>query len=154
MHTHDASYFQIFSEKMLVEHQQLSERVLRLDQLLSDKKYTEVLPAAVHSLMQQMKNIVTTGTIQSDRDQEQFNPNELPFIDLETAHEFSVGDIVYVPSRQAQHKFIVSSKQRFMVERLIGAEQLQLKCICSQENAWKGLNLEITGHYSHFANLG
>ncbi len=142
--TQDPSYFQ-----MIAEHQQLSERVLRLEELLSDKKYTEVLPAVVHSLIKQMKDIVITGSDLS---------NELPFIDPETpqilAHEFKIGDIVNVPSRMAQHKFIVSSKQCFIVERLIGAEQLKLRCVCGQTDAWKGFNLEITGHYSHFANLG
>lgn len=149
----DPSYF-----KMVAEHQQLSERVLRLEELLSDKKYNEILPAAVHNLMKQMKDIVITGSVQPVAANTQLYPNNLPFIDPEppqnVVHEFEVGDMVYVPSRMAQHKFIVSSKQRFIVERLIGAEQLQLKCVCGLGEAWKGFNLEITGHYSHFENLG
>ncbi|MDM1784239.1 hypothetical protein [Acinetobacter bereziniae] len=144
--------------RMIEEHQQLSERVLRLDELLSNKKYNEVLPAAAHNLMKQMKDIVMTGSTLPAVNSHLLYANDLPFIDAErpqnVEHEFEVGDIVNVPSRMAQHKFIVSSKQRFIVERLIGAEQLKLKCVCGQDDAWKGFNLEITGHHSHFANLG
>ncbi|QNX72839.1 hypothetical protein [Acinetobacter seifertii] len=84
-----------------------------------------------------------------------FDPNALPFISSEQiAHDFEEGDVVYVPSRFAQHKLVVNLKQRFIVEDLIGKDQLRVKCLVKENENWEKFNQEFTAHYSHFVNLG
>lgn len=143
---------------MLNEHQMLSERALRLHEILNNHTCVQHLPTEACTLINEMKNIVNTGAAQPQSIESlylNFDPNQLPFIDSEQSrhHDFKVGEIVLVPSRLAQHKFIVSGKQRFKIHSLLGTDQLMLKCECGSTDAWKGFNLEIIGHFSHFIKI-
>lgn len=149
----DQSYF-----TMLNEHQMLSERALRLHEILNNHLCVQHLPTEACAIINEMKNIVNTGATQPQSIESlylDFDHNQLPFIDSEKSrhHDFKVGELVRVPSRLAQHKFVVNAKQRFKVHALIGRDQLMLKCECGSSEAWKGFNLEIIGHFSHFIKI-
>ena len=76
----DESYF-----KMVAEHQQLAERVLRLHDLLNLHPCIAKMPTEACTLINEMKCIVETGvTPPENLLSEAFNFDELPFIDAET----------------------------------------------------------------------
>ena len=141
---------------MIAEHQKLSERVLRLHQILNQHPCVQHMPTDACSLINEMKNIVMTGEPQPTGIESMhlnFDASALPWTDPELVHDFKVGDIVCVPSRMAQYKFVVNKSQRFEVTELLGPDQLKLQCICGSYEAWKNYNTEIFGHYSHFAKV-
>lgn len=149
----DKSYF-----TMVDEHQKLSERVLRLHTLLDQHSCIQHLPTEACTIINEMSNIVNTGTAQPQSLESlylDFDSNQLPFIDSEQSrhHDFKVGEIVRIPSKLGQYKFVVSGKQRFRIMELLGTDRLQLKCECGSIEAWGSFNTEITGHFSHFIRV-
>lgn len=143
---------------MVDEHQQLSERVLRLSALLSQHPYIQQMPTEACTIINEMNNIVNIGVAQPKSIESfyaDFDANRLPFIDSEQSrhHDFKIGELVRIPSKMGQYKFVVSGKQHFKVIALLGADRLQLKCECGSTEAWGGFNTEITGHFSHFIRV-
>ena len=144
----DQSFF-----NMVEEHQQLAERVLRLHALLNQHPCVEKMPTEACTLINEMKNIVTTGKAQPGG-LETANLNfDLPYTDPEFSsydHNFTVGDTVWVPSEFARHKLKVSSKQVFKVEKLEGKDQLYVCCVPHEKFPFTNNQKCFTAHYSHF----
>ena len=123
--TQDQSYY-----TMIAEHQDISARVLRL-----------------HSILNQHPDGLETSALNFD--------DALPFTDPEinTVHDFQVGDTVWIPDEFARYKFIVSSHQRFEVKQIVGTDQLY---VCHIENPDIPFTFNqkcFTGHFSHFAKI-
>ena len=149
----DESFF-----NMVAEHQQLAERVLRLHAILNQHPCVEKMPTEACTLINEMKNIVTTGKAQpGGLETAELNFDyELPFTDPEVAsyeHNFSEGDTVFVPSEFARHKFKISSKQVFKVEKLIDKDQLYVCCLPHEKFPFTNNEKCFTAHYSHFAKV-
>lgn len=66
--------------QMLLEHQQLGERALRLYSLLVDNYALIHMPAECIHIIEELNNIVTTGSPEGINENT-FDLNALPFID-------------------------------------------------------------------------
>ncbi|HHP4836651.1 hypothetical protein [Acinetobacter baumannii] len=150
--TQDQSYF-----KMIAEHQDISARVLRLHTVLNQHPCIQHMPTEACILINEMKNIVDTGKAQPGglESAELDFGSELPFTDPEvaTAHDFKIGDTVWMPNEFARYKFIVSSHQRFEVKQIVGNDQLY---VCHIENPDIPFTRNLkcfTAHFSHFAKV-
>lgn len=148
----DQSYY-----TMIAEHQKLAERVLRLHELLDKHPCIQHLPTQACILINEMKNIVMTGHAQpGGLETAELNfDSELPFTDPEfnTAHDFKVGDIVWIFDEFARYKFLVSSHQCFEVTQIIGNEQLYVCHIDNPDIPFTNNQKCFTAHFSHFAKV-
>ena len=104
-----------------------------------------------------MKNIVDTGKAHPDGlETSALNFDDaLPFTDPEinTVHDFQVGDTVWIPDEFARYKFIVSSHQRFEVTQIVGTDQLYVCHIDNPDIPFTFNQKCFTGHFSHFAKI-
>ncbi|MBC6785704.1 hypothetical protein CKN53_04310 [Acinetobacter baumannii] len=150
--TQDQSYF-----KMIAEHQELSARALRLHEVLNQHACVRHMPTEACTLINEMKNIVETGTAQPGglESAELDFGSELPFTDPEvaTAHDFNIGDTVWMPNEFARYKFIVSSHQRFEVKQIVGTDQLYVCHIDNPKIPFTNNQKCFTAHFSHFAKI-
>ena len=150
--TQDQSYF-----KMIAEHQELSARVLRLHSILNQHHCVQHMPTEACILINEMKNIVDTGKAHPDGlETSALNFDDaLPFTDPEinTVHDFQVGDTVWIPDEFARYKFIVSSHQRFEVTQIVGTDQLYVCHIDNPDIPFTFNQKCFTGHFSHFAKI-
>ncbi|NNG82815.1 hypothetical protein [Acinetobacter sp. ANC 5378] len=148
----DQSYF-----KMIAEHQDISARVLRLHNVLNQHPCIQHMPTEACILINEMKNIVETGTAQpGGLETAELNfDNALPFTDPEinTVHDFKIGDTVWIPSEFARYKFIVSSHQRFEVKQIVGTNQLYVCHIENPKIPFTNNQKCFTAHFSHFAKV-
>ena len=148
----DQSYY-----TMIAEHQELSARVLRLHSILNQHHCVQHMPTEACILVNEMKNIVDTGKAQPgglETAELDFDV-ALPFTDPEinTVHDFQVGDTVWIPDEFARYKFIVSSHQRFEVKQIVGTDQLYVCHIDNPDIPFTFNQKCFTGHFSHFAKI-
>lgn len=150
--TQDQSYF-----KMIAEHQDISARVLRLHAVLNQHPCIQHIPTEACILINEMKNIVDTGKAQPGglETAELDFDDALPFTDPEinTVHDFKIGEIVWIPDEFARYKFIVSSHQRFEVKQIVGTDQLYVCHIDNPDIPFTFNQKCFTGHFSHFAKI-
>lgn len=148
----DRSYY-----TMIAEHQDISARVLRLHTVLNQHPCIQHMPTEACTLINEMKNIVETGKSQPGglESAELKFDSELPFTDPEvaTAHDFKIGDTVWVPDEFARYKFIVSSHQRFEVTQIVGNDQLYVCHIHNPNIPFTNNQKCFTAHFSHFAKF-
>lgn len=142
---------------MIAEHQEISARALRLHSLLNQHSCVQHMPTEACTIINEMKNIVDTGKAQPGGLETavlNFDTN-LPFTDPEinTVHDFSVGETVWIPDEFARHKFIVSSHQRFEVKQIIGNDQLYVCHIENPDIPFTNNQKCFTAHFSHFAKI-
>ena len=150
--TQDQSYF-----KMIAEHQDISARVLRLHTVLNQHPCIQHMPTEACILINEMKNIVDTGKAQPGglETAELDFDDALPFTDPEinTVHDFKIGETVWIPNEFARYKFIVSSHQRFEVTQIVGTDQLYVCHIDNPDIPFTFNQKCFTGHFSHFAKI-
>ena len=150
--TQDQSYF-----KMIAEHQDISARVLRLHTVLNQHPCIQHMPTEACILINEMKNIVDTGKAQPGglETAELDFDDALPFTDPEinTVHDFKIGETVWIPDEFARYKFIVSSHQRFEVTQIVGTDQLYVCHIDNPDIPFTFNQKCFTGHFSHFAKI-
>ena len=150
--TQDQSYF-----KMIAEHQDISARVLRLHTVLNQHPCIQHMPTEACILINEMKNIVETGKAQPGglETAELDFDDALPFTDPEinTVHDFKIGETVWIPNEFARYKFIVSSHQRFEVTQIVGTDQLYVCHIDNPDIPFTFNQKCFTGHFSHFAKI-
>ena len=150
--TQDQSYY-----TMIAEHQDISARVLRLHSILNQHPCIQHMPTEACILINEMKNIVDTGKAQPGglETAELDFDDALPFTDPEinTVHDFQVGDTVWIPDEFARYKFIVSSHQRFEVTQIVGTDQLYVCHIDNPDIPFTFNQKCFTGHFSHFAKI-
>ena len=150
--TQDQSYY-----TMIAEHQDISARVLRLHSILNQHHCVQHMPTEACILINEMKNIVETGKAQPGglETAELDFDDTLPFTDPEinTVHDFQVGDTVWIPDEFARYKFIVSSHQRFEVTQIVGTDQLYVCHIDNPDIPFTFNQKCFTGHFSHFAKI-
>ena len=150
--TQDQSYF-----KMIAEHQDISARALRLHAVLNQHPCIQHMPTEACILINEMKNIVDTGKAHLDGlETTALNFDDaLPFTDPEinTVHDFQVGDTVWIPDEFARYKFLVSRDQRFKVKQLVGTDQLYVCHIEDPKIPFTFNQKCFTGHFSHFAKV-
>ena len=150
--TQDQSYY-----TMIAEHQELSARVLRLHTVLNQHPCVQHMPTEACILINEMKNIVDTGNAHLDGlETTALNFDDaLPFTDPEinTVHDFQVGDTVWIPDEFARYKFLVSRDQRFKVKQLVGTDQLYVCHIEDPKIPFTFNQKCFTGHFSHFAKV-
>ena len=148
----DQSFF-----TMIAEHQELSARVLHLHSILNQHHCVQHMPTEACILINEMKNIVDTGKAQPGglETAELDFDDALPFTDPEinTVHDFQVGDTVWIPDVFARYKFIVSSHQRFEVTQIVGTDQLYVCHIDNPDIPFTFNQKCFTGHFSHFAKI-
>ncbi len=148
----DQSYF-----KMIAEHQDISARVLRLHTVLNQYPCIQHMPTEACILINEMKNIVDTGKAQPGglETAELDFDDALPFTDPEinTVHDFKIGEIVWIPNEFARYKFIVSSHQRFEVTQIVGTDQLYVCHIEDPKIPFTNNQKCFTAHFSHFAKV-
>ena len=79
----------------------------------------------------------------------------LPFTDPEinTVHDFKIGETVWIPNEFARYKFIVSSHQRFEVTQIVGTDQLYVCHIDNPDIPFTNNQKCFTAHFSHFAKV-
>ena len=108
-------------------------------------------------LDQRNENIVDTGKAHPDGlETSALNFDDaLPFTDPEinTVHDFQVGDTVWIPDEFARYKFIVSSHQRFEVTQIVGTDQLYVCHIDNPDIPFTNNQKCFTAHFSHFAKV-
>lgn len=144
----DQSYY-----TMIAEHQELSARVLHLHGILNQHPCIKHMPTEACILINEMKNIVDTGKVHPN---ESCNVNsDLPFTNAEiiTAHDFEIGDIVWIFDEFARYKFIVSSHQRFEVKQIIDLDQLYVCHIEDLKIPFTNNKKCFTAHFSHFEKI-
>ena len=150
--TQDQSYY-----TMIAEHQDISARVLRLHSILNQHHCVQHMRTEACILINEMKNIVDTGKAHPDGlETTVLNFDDaLPFTDPEinTVHDFQVGDTVWIPDEFARYKFIVSSHQRFEVTQIVGTDQLYVCHIDNPDIPFTFNQKCFTGHFSHFAKI-
>lgn len=150
--TQDQSYF-----KMIAEHQDISARALRLHAVLNQHPCIQHMPTEACILINEMKNIVDTGKAQPGglETAELDFDDALPFTDPEinTVHDFKIGEVVWIPDEFARYKFIVSSHQRFEVTQIVGTDQLYVCHIDNPDIPFTFNQKCFTGHFSHFAKI-
>ena len=150
--TQDQSYF-----KMIAEHQDISARALRLHAVLNQHPCIQHMPTEACILINEMKNIVDTGKAQPGglETAELDFDDALPFTDPEinTVHDFKIGETVWIPNEFARYKFIVSSHQRFEVTQIVGTDQLYVCHIDNPDIPFTFNQKCFTGHFSHFAKI-
>ena len=150
--TQDQSYY-----TMIAENQELSARVLRLHSILNQHHCVQHMPTEACILINEMINIVDTGKAHPDGlETTALNFDDaLLFMDpeIDTVHDFQVGDTVWIPDEFARYKFIVSSHQRFAVPRLAGTDQLYVYNIDSPKFPFTNNQKCFTAHFSHFAKI-
>ena len=150
--TQDQSYF-----KMIAEHQDISARALRLHAVLNQHPCIQHMPTEACILINEMKNIVDTGKAQPGglETAELDFDDALPFTDPEinTVHDFKIGETVWIPNEYARYKFIVSSHQRFEVTQIVGTDQLYVCHIDNPDIPFTFNQKCFTGHFSHFAKI-
>ena len=148
----DQSYY-----TMIAEHQELSARVLRLHSILNQHHCVQHMPTEACILINEMKNIVDTGKAQPGglETAELDFDDALPFTDPEinTVHDFKIGETVWIPNEFARYKFIVSSNQRFEVTQIVGTDQLKVGHIDNPDIPFTFNQKCFTGHFSHFAKI-
>lgn len=148
----DQSFF-----TMIAEHQELSARALRLHEVLNQHACVRHMPTEACTLINEMKNIVETGKSQpGGLESAELNfDSELPFTDPEvaTAHDFKIGDTVWVPDEFARYKLIVSSHQRFEVKQIVDTDQLYVCHIEDPKIPFTNNQKCFTAHFSHFAKF-
>ena len=150
--TQDQSYY-----TMIAEHQDISARVLRLHSILNQHHCVQHMPTEACILINEMKNIVDTGKAQPGclETAELDFDDALPFTDPEinTVHDFKIGETVWIPNEFARYKFIVSSHQRFEVTQIVGTDQLYVCHIDNPDIPFTFNQKCFTGHFSHFAKI-
>ena len=150
--TQDQSYY-----TMIAEHQELSARVLRLHSILNQHHCVQHMPTEAFILINEMKNIVDTSKAHPDGlETTALNFDDaLPFTDPEinTVHDFKIGETVWIPNEFARYKFFVSSHQRFEVTQIVGTDQLYVCHIDNPDIPFTFNQKCFTGHFSHFAKI-
>ena len=148
----DQSFF-----TMIAEHQDISARALRLHAVLNQHPCIQHMPTEACILINEMKNIVDTGKAQPGglETAELDFDDALPFTDPEinTVHDFKIGETVWIPNEFARYKFIVSSHQRFEVKQIVGTDQLYVCHIDNPDIPFTNNQKCFTGHFSHFAKI-